>query len=239
MHLNQIEAISEKSNVYEILAQCFLKATACKMLADNPMTAVNKPVRKKSKGKALTFEDEQRFLTYMQEDKYKAAFAIMLYAGLRKGEVAALTYSDIDLDNRCINVNKTLNDRGHIATTKTNAGVRSVPLSIQLYGYLSNFKENSEKRVFDVAYNRFQVHFVEILKKANLRGKGYVMHSLRHTFATRLRQNRIPVEVIAMWLGHSKAVTTSNLYIHNQADYAQKFAEKITKEEGKDTIKTD
>ncbi len=59
---------------------------------------------------------------------------LMLYAGLRRGELIALATSDIDLDNRIIHVNKSVYFEGPVCkSTKTEAGNRDIPIVGPLY----------------------------------------------------------------------------------------------------------
>ncbi len=123
----------------------------------NPMADTYRPKSAKPDKilRALELEEQETLTDYLksktiEEEPYKNAFLIQLYAGLRIGEVLALQYKDIDLDKRLIHINKTIardeNERIILKdTTKTSAGVRDVPIQDIILDELKEQKEISKK----------------------------------------------------------------------------------------------
>lgn len=139
-----------------------------------------------------------------------------LSTGCRIGEVLALRWENVDLDNRIIRVI----DGGSDGTTKTRAGVRRVPVSDDLYRLLSARR----KRVGGTGYvfgqpsdpeaawdsSNFQDEIADLREAAGIEGFHY--HQLRHTFiVSLLRAGKAPYAV-AQIAGHSSPAVTLRLY---------------------------
>ena len=98
------------------------------------------------------------------------AFLTACYTGMRTGEVFALTWNDIDLDNRIIKVNKTVyakdkeeNGRWYLGTAKTIGSHREVYICDTLYSFLLKYKvlQNNYKKEFDKNYKYYTLEEVE------------------------------------------------------------------------------
>ncbi|MBR5504798.1 MAG: site-specific integrase [Clostridia bacterium] len=177
--------------------------------------------------------------------KYKQAwtYILILNTGMRPGEALALKNCDIDLENKKLNINKTLKEvnkregtkktRGRIAKlgkTKTKTSKRTIPLNntaIEMIKELRNeayFGEDSplicdEKGNHTNPVN-FRKRFYRILKNAGIETKG--LHSLRHTFATNLVNGikqpdgtikALTPKQVADLLGHSTSQITELYYV--------------------------
>ncbi len=112
------------------------------------------------------------------EHRAKVATCIMLLAGLRRGEVTALTWFDIDLKNRIINVNKSYDFKQcELKETKTKAGIRKIPMNDFLYELLLEAKKNSNGsyivqkvyggRMTETAWKRLFESYMEALRTAD------------------------------------------------------------------------
>lgn len=160
---------------------------------------------------------------------------LMLNSGLRVGEMLALEWNDIDIDNKLIRINKTIQSNikqqnGNYInilkkTTKTESGVRFIPLNSQMIGYIYELKEydtrNSIKSDFvacthtgtrNTARN-LQRSLDRLIKKTEIK-RNVSLHTLRHTFGSVLIRRGIGIEVISELMGHSNITITYNKYIH-------------------------
>lgn len=132
--------------VKNTLSQVFRLAIENRVLDYNPAMALKIPKNAPAeKRRALTSEEQNWILN--TEHRAKRSAMIMMYAGLRRGELIPLTWNDIDMDNRTINVNKSVElvgDKFEIKRgTKTEAGVRVVDIPQRLAEFLISEKRES------------------------------------------------------------------------------------------------
>lgn len=235
--------------VYSALGKAYKIAINKKLLTYNVMDSpfIKKPTadRKDTKVKAFTCEEQKIFLDALKEDRYQKTYVdynsmlmIELFAGLRMGEICALTPNDIDLENNLIHVKNTITrDLQYHAKigdqTKTPKGIRDVPINPMLVDTLNkvlkNYKPNKNNLIFynykmdrPVSTQQVNDYFHRLCKKSNLKVSGG-QHLLRHTFVTRCIEAEIPAEVIMRWAGHKDISVTINTYadvfskMHNKA----------------------
>lgn len=129
--------------VKSVANQIFNLAYENRVITYNPATAIRIPKgQPESHRRALT-EEEQKWIIETPH-KAQTAAIIMMYAGLRLGELIPLTWKDIDLEKGTININKSVERVGNKyvikETTKTNAGIRIIYIPQQLIEYLSDIK---------------------------------------------------------------------------------------------------
>jgi integrase len=164
------------------------------------------------------------------------AFVINIDTGLRAGELLALTWKDIDLENGQIRVNKNViyvKNRDENAITKnkmivqdspkTEASNRTVPLTKRSMDILKEmYKEKTSDIVFPTENNtyislrNYQRTFYTILEKAGL--EKCSPHVLRHSFVTRCFEQNVQTKVISEMVGHAKLAHTTDIYTHIMFD---------------------
>lgn len=179
------------------------------------------------------------------------AIIILMYTGLRIGELLALKWEDIDLDKKTIVVNKNAvvakisdNTGTHYKltnqkSTKTKSGNRILPMTEVARKSLAEiFKINGDKEFVISSKNGKQISprninrmFHSILKQTGITegNETYGVHTLRHTFASMLFQNGCDVKVVSEILGHSDTKITENIYIHLIQQQKVKAIEDIDK----------
>ena len=221
----------------------------------NPCIAVKPPKQQqKDKSDIEFFSDEElkriidgalyRYKTGRY--KYKHGYAIVLLAntGLRVGELLALKWENVDFEERQIFVCET---RGQIKdrsdnkqhykmtdrSTKTKSGCRYVPLNDKAIEALCYFRDleynnpyvmaNSDEGVITYR-NLFRV-LDNVLKDAKINHGS--LHSLRHTFATRLLRMGEDIKNVSELLGHSDVSITYNIYIHVTREQKKKAVDKL------------
>lgn len=226
-----------------LLSTCFDYAILLKLINSNPFKIKGAIIRPKStredkKVDSLTIEEQRLFVDELSktQDPYKDIFYIALYSGMRISEILALKGEDIDLENKTININKTLtkdkNGKTILGkTTKTYAGTREIPFLDILYPILRNYTKSDFLFLYNgkfVGHNTINTHFKKICKDANIRvvttkkkkKDKYVnlktstvnTHMLRHTFATRCIESGMSAVVLSKLLGHADIETTLNTY---------------------------
>lgn len=171
---------------------------------------------------------------FLDTDDKKIGLMICLYTGIRLGEICALTWDDIDLENRRIEINKTIhriNEKGKsytiIGTSKTVCSKRFIPIHPQLYHFLLDRQQRSgyiltgTNKYLDP--RSYQYYFKRTLASLNI--QNYKFHILRHTFATKCVQCQIDVKSLSDILGHSSVTITLNTYVHSS--FEMKKAEMV------------
>lgn len=152
------------------------------------------------------------------------ACLIMIYCGLRRGEVLALTWNDIDFENKLITVNKSVNllNNGTVKSPKTVAGVRKVPIPKILLDYLNEIPhdnllivhKNGQMVKTDGVWKRSFNNYIKRINELNGVSFSTTAHCLRHTYATILYEAGIDVLSAKAYMGHSDFSTTMKIYTH-------------------------
>jgi len=208
-------------------------------------SSISKPRIDKKEFNIISIEEERKLRNYLCNDisPTKTGILISLYAGLRIGEVCALSWNDIDLNNNILHVRHTIarvkNEdspthsatRLVIDTPKTKSSKRDIPICSSLRPYLieSYKKSKSEYVISDtdsyVNPRTFEYRFHRIINKCNITRINY--HTLRHTFATRCIEAGVDVKSLSEILGHSNVGITLNTYVHSSMNMKRVQIEKL------------
>ena len=190
----------------------------------------NKPDKKV---KALTRLEQAKFVAFLQNYKgrknrndYSKQLLIELFTGMRMGEINALTPECIDFEKDVIHIRSTVargeNYRDFIKNgTKTDAGVRDVPMMNMLKPILKDAIDNKSDNPLNLIFydeqkngiistSQVNCFFKRACEKCGIEKRG--QHSLRHTFATRCIEANVPAIVLKKWLGHTDIHITLDTY---------------------------
>lgn len=230
---------------YEAINGCFKYALIKGDVNKNPCIGVTLPKNLKHQDGDIKFYTEEQIKLLLEQstikysngkNKYRLGYGIqfLLYTGLRIGEALALTWEDIDIENKIVKINKNLkqvknrdkNKQGNYKiiiqdSTKTKSGSRFIPLNNKSIEALNRIKEitgqykhvfstktgnNVSGRTYDTMFRKIQENcgFTEI----------YGVHALRHTFASLLFKKGVDVKTVSEILGHKDVSVTYNTYIH-------------------------
>lgn len=176
-------------------------------------------------------------------DETKLGVMISLYTGLRIGEICALTWNDIDLENKVIYVRNTVVrvksteeelSKTHLSidTPKTAASRRCIPICSTLLPVLSSRVVKSTSQYVAsgttdfVSPRTYDYRFKKLLDTCQIPHINY--HALRHTFATRCIEAGVDVKSLSEILGHGDVSITLNTYVHSSIDLKRIQLEKIT-----------
>lgn len=196
-------------------------------------------IEKSSKKNFETFtKQEQEIITkaiFRNLDLKKAGIALGLLAGMRIGEICALKWDNIDLENRVITVSNTLlrvylpesTNKGkstlYTEIPKTSNSYRTIPIGSTLLNILAPLAPSNMKGVYllsnktkPIEAKSLRSYYYRFLDSNNV--KRLTFHSLRHTFAYKAISCGIDAPAISKILGHSSVSVTLNIYCHPQLD---------------------
>ena len=225
-----------------VIKQFFKFCAANRIIDRSPLDELlTVPAGEPSKHRdALTAEQRDWILN--TPHRAQPAAMIMLYTGLRRGELTALLWSDIDLTAKTITVNKSYSYKAKsLKSTKTAAGTRIVPIPDVLADYLRAlpktsmlvFPNTGGSYMSDSAWERLWRYYMSALnrKYGNFVGivsnkrkslpmviDTFTPHCLRHTYATMLYDAGVDVLTAKEFLGHSDIKTTLSIYTHLSAE---------------------
>ncbi|WQW64644.1 site-specific integrase [Helicobacter pylori] len=150
--------------------------------------------------------------------RLKAFLTTAFFTGLRTGEQLALLWSDVDFENKKININKSLNLSGVITSPKNKPSIREVDLLEPVEKILKELKATepaNKKMIFLSVPKRtqdFQRAFKKLLKSLNLKDRK--LYATRHTFASLMLSQGEEAMWISQTLGHKDLNTTYKTYSH-------------------------
>lgn len=223
------------------LNHVFINAVNDDTIIKNPCKAL-KPLKRstepinETKHRALSQEETERFFKAAAERNsfYLSAFKMLLFTGLRIGELSALYKSDIDIKSGYLHIYKTVT-RDNIGnyligeTPKTEKGKRDIPINADILKAAAE-QEQINKMFFGIDINNniplfrssegmllkeytINREIERICKLANI--EKFTCHAFRNTFATRfIEQRPQDYKILSEILGHADIKITLNLYTH-------------------------
>ncbi|RLL47824.1 site-specific integrase [Oceanobacillus piezotolerans] len=179
--------------------------------------------QEEQKDNFLTASELNQLLKTAKKEENITNYSILLvlaYTGLRKGEALGLTWQEVDLERKTITVNRTRDNKG-TREPKTKNSYRTILIDDVVINHLEKYKTWCKKTLFEFGKKLNEQTYVfisyqtgeaitdnsvlyglrRVIKKAGI--KKITLHGLRHTHATLLISQRIPVKVIADRLGNT------------------------------------
>lgn len=194
----------------------------------------------------FTKEETERLEEYLKKSKKDIEIGIWLglYAGLKRGEVCALKWENINLKNRTIEIKYTVQnvrkkkEDGNYTTIDVlieNENKRIVPINNELYEKLIKTKDRNKKDNFVLTNSNTRMMFAtsyrkvfnRVLKKCNIEQKKF--QALRHTFAINCIDNGMDIKTLKEILGHIQLITTLSTYIQPSQITKQNYLNKLYK----------
>lgn len=223
-----------------------LKAAAKEKIIIPATIEIMYPKTEKQKKLKVFSKENQIILAqsiYLDLKPKSAGILFCLHTGVRIGELCAVQWKDIDLENKTVTITKTAQrifiqetdgtsyTKLIITTPKTKASNREIPLSATIYPILRKMQPNNqnaylltntEKFLEPRTYRSFYDRFIKKLEIEHIN-----FHGLRHTFATRLIESGADYKTVSELLGHASVMMTLNLYVHPQMEQKRKAVELI------------
>ena len=229
--------------IHTTLRAALDKAAEEKLIFRNPADSCKPPSARPREMQVLTPEEIQRLLIQAKEDGCYELLLLELSTGLRRGEILALRWSDLNFRTGALRVERQVHRvRGELVVSppKTRAGNRTVLLPAPILNVLNAYKKGIHSRwmfpspvkadsPMDPAAVRKRLQTV--LERAECRRLRF--HDLRHTFATASLEHGMDVKTLSTIIGHVSSATTLNTYTHITDAMRQSAADKIDRGIGK------
>jgi len=239
--------------IHTTLKSALKQAQVEGLVTRNVVDHVRKPKKEEKEIRVLTVAEMDQLLTVAMTDRLGPLVITMLGTGLRLGEILALEWSNVDLQDGLITVQHavvhtktptTTNRQRLIQSPKTDSGKRTVPLPADVVSTLRQWRitQAEEKLKLGIMYTDSGRVFTSSVgtplqqrnvarKMSQLAAKATIKHvnphALRHTYATRLLEVNIHPKVVQELLGHSDITLTLNTYSHVMPEIKQAAAKAL------------
>ena len=243
---------------YHAIIHSALKyAVKTDMLVQNVADKVDRPKKNSFQPVFLSAEEMQEMFEALRGTKLELPVLVAAFYGFRRGEVLGLKWDAIDFERGTISVIRTVTTitldgkqtEIEQQSAKTKSSLRTLPLIGSFREYFLQVKEAQElnKQVCGNCYNHEYDGFVFVDELGERMRANYLtsafpkfleshglrrmrFHDLRHSCASLLLANGVPLKHIQEWLGHSDFTTTANIYAH--LDYKSKITSAQAMETG-------
>jgi integrase len=227
---------------YHAIIHSALKyAVKTDMLVQNVADKVDRPKKNSFQPVFLSAEEMQKMFEVLRGTKLELPVLVAAFYGFRRGEVLGLKWDAIDFERGTISIIRTVTTitldgkqtEIEQQSAKTKSSLRTLPLIGSFREYFLQVKEAQElnKQVCGNCYNHGYDGFVFVDELGERMRANYLtsafpkfledhglrrmrFHDLRHSCASLLLANGVPMKQIQEWLGHSDFSTTANIYAH-------------------------
>jgi integrase len=236
--------------IYSTLRRALRRAVIVGSIPANPCDSIELPARSTQRPSVFDEDDTRRFVAGVADDDLAALWTLAITIGLRRGELLALKWTDIDLGRGTLTVARTLTRTADCRwvigdSAKSDSSYRTIQLpAICVDALRAHRVRQLERRltlgaawqdsgaVFDrgdgahlISPNVLANRFAKIITALDL--PRLTLHSLRHTAATNALRRTVPVHVVSQMLGHSSPAITLNVYAHVLSDMQHDAASRI------------
>lgn len=206
---------------------------------------IHNPRQKPPDIQILTLPEQSRLEQFIGAHPCPVGLGVMLslYTGLRIGEVCAMRWEDICLEQRFLHVQRTViriqdvspeacqKTKVVIGTPKTECSNRLIPIPDFLAEQLQPYRKNGELYLLTGTKNyleprNYYLKYKRMLKSCGI--KDYNYHALRHTFATRCVDMEVDIKSLSEILGHADVSTTLRRYVHPSLEMKRRQMAKLT-----------
>lgn len=245
-YTDQLKRVSANTVIHyhAIIHRALKYAVKTDLIDVNPADKVERPRKDRFTASFYDGNEVNRLFQAARGTPLELPVMLAAFYGLRRSEVVGLKWDAIDFENKTIAIRHTVTvcaEKGRrievaADTTKTASSRRTLPLVPAFQTKLAALKEQQEKNrilcgrsyctdylgyvLVDAMGNRLKLSYIStafpaLLKRNGLRPIRF--HDLRHSCASLLLKNGVPMKQIQEWLGHSDFSTTANIYAHLDA----------------------
>ena len=225
--------------LHTMLRQCLEQAVTERLIPYNPANGCRLPKKEKKKMQIIPPDKIRDYLKAAEEWGILPMFYLELSTGLRRGELVALLWSDLNLQTKTLTVSKSVSrGKGELVVTepKTENSVREIYLSDEAIRLLVEDRKNHPFNPYMFPSPKTggmygpdcvgRIH-KKLLEKAGIE-EHVRFHDLRHTFSTLAIQSGIDPKTVAEILGHASAEFSLDVYTHVTAGMKKEAAQKIS-----------
>lgn len=234
--------------VRDILAvlRAVLKYTAEQCPGALPAVVFHYPKEQKKEARVLTLEEQGRLVACLQADMDECKFGLLLclLTGLRVGELCALRWGDVSLQDKTLRVGATMQrlkdldgtgpgkTRVAITSPKSGSSARVIPLPAGAVRLCERFDPHRPAAYLLTGTERYMEPRVlqkRLAKYARACGlEGVHAHTIRHTFATRCVEAGFEIKSLSEILGHADTSITLDRYVHSSLALKRQNMDKLT-----------
>ncbi len=222
--------------IHTTLNKALSQAVNWQLVPRNVARATTAPRSRKPEMLTLDREHTKRLLSAAKGDRLEALYLLAVTAGLRQGELLGLRWADIDLEAGTLSVKRSLRyekNGPYYTEGKRDRSRRRVELGASTVAAIkAHRKRQNEERLayaglwedHDLIFpdengrpiraRNLARFFQKLLKRSGLEDLGLTFHGLRHTCATLMLLNDVPVKVVSERLGHADVALTLRVYSH-------------------------
>ncbi len=222
-----------------------LKYTAARFPGTFPSVEINYPREGKKEMRVLSLEEQNRLISYLSDDMDACKFGVLLalFTGVRIGELCALKWGNINLQDKSIRIVATL-QRLHdvdmksggrtrivIGDPKSDTSVRTIPMTESVINLCRKMNpQNSGAYILTgtpdfMEPRTLQYRMKKYTRECNL--DGVHCHTLRHTFATRAVEVGFEIKSLSEILGHATTTITLERYVHSSMELKRNNMSKL------------
>lgn len=231
---------SHVKKIRMVLQEMFRRARQSRLIPYDPAELLELPTVTERRRRSITDQEREAILAVAETHRSGLWVLTMLYTGMRPGETAALTWSDVDFERNEIHVHAAKESgSSKIKGPKTSSGVRDIPIHAALLPKLLAAKgqpsapvfptgsggqqnENSLRRLWTGFRRALDIYMgAETYRNQIIQSvvaEDLTPYCLRHTFCSDLQRAGVPINVAKELMGHSDIQMTANIYTHKDAD---------------------
>lgn len=235
---------------HRLLSSIFATAVNWQVIFSNPCERVKPPKMRRKESRYLDENGAAEVIAALKNEPYDYGVMVrmLIFTGLRRGELLGLEWRDVNWETGCISVERSLlysPERGvFVDDTKTDSSVRIVRLPQSAVDLLGEYREwqNERKSELGTLWQQsdriftawdggllnpeaLSAWFHRFIVRNNLPDVN--IHGLRHTMATLLIAGGIPLKTVSSRLGHASVATTGNIYAHAIRSADETAADKL------------
>lgn len=246
--LSNVKTYSQISTLNSVLKTFFNWCSSNGYIIKNPCLHLNikgnksKIINNSRKDvEILTSKEIKNIKEYIKNTDFELLFLLSLGTGLRRGELLALDWKNIDLEKKELKVEQSSKEvyvydspeQKHIETViqtpKTLTSFRTIPIPSTLIDKLNKVENKKGFLFLDeqgeiLKGKNVSSRWSKILKECNIPHKKF--HSIRHTYGSMLLQKGVDIETVAELMGHT-AISITQIYMHSETKIKSKSVNKL------------